>query len=272
MIRRPSRATVALGLAVVVAAYGLPLLYMVATALKARRQIFEAPASLIFSPTLSNFAELWGAQLARASLNSAIIAFGTASLVLLLATPAAYWLSRSRGPLVSAGLGSLILLQMVPQANTVIPLFRIMGRWGLLGELHSVILADAALLLPFSIILLRPFFAAISPEIEEAAEVDGASPLQVLARVSLPLARNGLLTVGTLVWIIAWGEFLYAITFLTAPGTLPLSGLLGGQITQFGIEWGRLMAMAVLVALPVLLVFIPSEGRLTEGLTLGAGK
>ncbi len=218
-----------LALLLVAATYGLPLVYMVATSLKTRQDVFESPASLIFAPTLAAYAELWTPALARAALNSALIALATTALVLALATPAAYWLARGRGWAISLGLGSLILLQMVPQANTVIPLFQVMGRWGLLR-------------------------------------------LQAFARISLPLARNGLVTVATLVWIIVWGEFLYAITFLSGADTMPLSGLLGGQMTQFGIEWQRLMAMAVLVALPVLVVFVASERRLAEGLVLGSGK
>lgn len=261
-----------LGLIFVTALYGFPLVYMVATSLKTRAQVFESPANLLFTPTLAAYADLWSPALARAALNSAVIAFGTTALVLALATPAAFWLARGRGLLITLGLASLILLQMVPQANTVIPLFQIMGSLRLLDGLHSVIIADAALLTPFAIILLRPFFAAIPREVEQAAQVDGASQFQTFSRVSLPLARNGMITVGTLVWIIAWGEFLYAITFLTSAENKPLSGILGGQITQFGIEWERLMAMAVIVALPVLVVFIATERRLSEGLAVGAGK
>jgi len=258
------------GVVVLVLLYGVPLVYLIATSLKNRVQIFDAPASLLFHPTFSSYESVISSDLARAAANTAIIAFGTTALILVLGTPAAYWLSRNRSFLATVAVASLILLQMVPQATTVIPLFKVMALFGLIGQLLSVILADASLLLPFAVILLRPFFDAVPAELEEAASIDGASRFRVLTRIALPLVRNGLLTVGTLVWIIAWGEFLYAITFLTEEERLPLSALLARQISQFGTDWGPLMALAVLIALPVLVVFVLTERRLREGLVLGA--
>lgn len=258
-------------LALVTLLYGVPLLYMVATSLKSRVQVFDAPESLLFRPTIDTYRRLIDDQLLHAARNSLTIATGSTVVVVLLATPLAFWLARVRGLVLTVGVTALILLQMVPQANTVIPLFRVLARFHLLGSTWGVVLANAALLLPFATILLRPFFVAVPREVHEAARIDGAGPTRVLWAIAVPLARNGLVTVATLVWIISWGEFLYAITFL-GDRQRPLSAVLGSQVGQFGVEWEGLMAMAVVVTAPVLLLFVLTERKLTAGLTLGAGK
>jgi multiple sugar transport system permease protein len=135
-----------------------------------------------------------------------------------------------------------------------------------------VILADTALLLPFSLLVLRPFFRAIPVALEESARIDGASTVTTFWRVVLPLARNGAMTVGTLVFILSWGEFLYAINFLLNPTDYPLSVLMVEQISGYGINWGALMALAVVTSLPILVVFVFTYRRLREGLSVGAVK
>jgi multiple sugar transport system permease protein len=133
-----------------------------------------------------------------------------------------------------------------------------------------VVLADAALLLPFCILIVRPFFLAIPIEIEEAATVDGASAWRVFARIALPLALNGTVTAGTIIFLIAWGEFLYAISFLVDPQQYPLSVLIASQLGQYGNNWPALMSIAVATGLPILVIFILSYRRLREGLALGS--
>jgi multiple sugar transport system permease protein len=133
-------------------------------------------------------------------------------------------------------------------------------------------MADAALLLPFCTLLLRPFFLAIPIEIEEAATVDGASPWRVFARIALPLAYNGTITAGIIIFLIAWGEFLYAISFLVDPTQYPLSVLIASQLGQYGNNWPALMAIAVAAGLPILVIFLLSYRRLREGLALGSAR
>lgn len=269
---RSARLVTRLGLLGFALAYGLPLTYLVATSLKTTPELFGAPAGLIFHPHLDAYHQVFTSALWSSLENSAFIAFGTAALTLVLGAPAACWLSRSESRLANVGLALLILLQMVPQTSSIIPLFRIMGQWGLVGSLRSVILADTALLLPFGIILLRPFFRAVPLEIEEAARVDGSSNLRIFFAIYLPLTRNGLLTVGAIIWVIAWGEFIYAVTFLLDSSSLPVSALLAQQVSQYGVQWNQLMAVAVLVTLPVLATFIVAYRYLREGLAVGAVK
>lgn len=260
------------GRLILVALYAIPVVYLIVTSLKSDLDTTAHPASLLVVPDFSAYQHVWNNQLIAAAVSSTEIALGTTILVLMLGAPAAFALARHRHVVAAIAIGTLIVLQMVPQATTIIPLFKILATWGLLGTIFSVILSDAALLLPFAIILLRPFFLSVPREVEEAAQMDGASSLRSFLAVSLPLARNGLITVGLLVFIITWGEFLYAITLLIDPGSYPLTGVLSQQVTHYGIIWNRLFAIAVTSSIPLIVLFLITRRRLTEGMSLGVGK
>ncbi len=262
-----------IGTLVFIVIYGLPFVYIGVTAIKPSVEIFRDSTSLVFTPDFSALQSVWNADLLRAAGNSAIIAFSTSAIVVVTATFAAYGLSRLRSPrLAEIMLTLLIILQMVPQANSVLPLYRILGALGLLGSLQGVIVATSALLLPFAILMLRPFFNAIPEDLIEAAEVDGASQWSIFLQVGAPLARNGIATVAILIWIISWGEFLYSISFLSKRPLMPLSARIAEQVQQYGTQWGPLMALALIATVPVLVVFLATQRLLTEGLTVGATK
>lgn len=252
--------------------YGVPILWIVLTSFKSSADVFSTQSSFLFRPVTTAYVEAFDGALIEALRQSVVIATGTTALTLLLAVPAAYGLARTRGWVPSLGLGLLIVLQMMPQTATVIPLFAIFGRWRMLDSTFGVILADAALLIPFATLLLRPFFRAVPPQLEEAGSIDGASVLRTFWSIVLPVARNGVFTVGTLIFLLAWGEFLYAVNFFLSPGSYPLSALLAQQVSAFGINWPGLMALAVLTSIPILVVFTATYRLLRDGLTVGAVK
>jgi multiple sugar transport system permease protein len=252
--------------------YGVPLLWIVLTSLKSPADVFAQQTSLLFTPETTAYREAFDSTLFVALQQSVTIAVGTTVLTLTIAIPAAYGLARTSGWFTSSWLGLLIVLQMLPQTANIIPIFGIFGSWGLLDRTVGVVIADTALLLPFAVILLRPFFRAIPPEMEEAASIDGASSLATLFRIALPLARNGVATTGTLVFLLSWGEFLYAVNLFLSPGSYPLSVLLAQQVSAFGINWPGLMALAVLTSIPVLVIYAISYRLLRDGLTVGAVK
>lgn len=256
-------------------AYVLPLLWIVLTALKSDDEVRGAPNSLIFTPSLDTLADVL--DLASSSVwTSAKVAVATTVLVLAVAVPAAYALGRKisgRWSRISALLlGLFLVLQMVPQPMAVIPLYGILAGWGLVNSMWGLILADVALLAPFAILLMRPFVLAIPKDVYEAAQIDGASSVRTFRSIVLPLLPNGIATVGAIVFIIAWGEFIYATTLITNPGELPVSGLLAAQTSLYSVSWNRLMALALLTSLPLLLVFLLAKRRLVEGLSVGAVK
>jgi multiple sugar transport system permease protein len=262
-----------LGVLLLLVLYGVPLVWLVLSSLKSNVEIFSNPAGILFSPTLDSYLSIWrDGTLGTAMLNSAIIAVGTTLLTLAISIPTAYGLDRSRGLYLAVGLGILVLLQMIPQTASVIPLYRVLAAWGMLGSLTGVILANTALFIPFTVLILRPFVAAVPREIEEAAAIDGASPWTVFLRIVTPLIGNGVATAAAVVFILAWGEFLYSVSFLTNPRTYPVSALISQQISSYGVSWAGLMALAAVGSLPILIVFILAQKRLASGLSLGAVK
>lgn len=253
--------------------YAVPILWIVLTSLKSPSDVISSQASVIFTPTLDAYIGALGSSgLFTALLQSVVIAAGTTALTLAIAIPAGYGLARVDSRITTIGLGLLIVLQMVPQTANVIPLFQIFGSWGLLDQNLGVIVADTALLIPFAVLLLRPFFRAVPVALEEAASIDGASTLRTFFSVMLPVARNGVATTGTLVFLLSWGEFLYAVNFFLSPGNYPLSALLAQQVSAFGINWPGLMALAVITSVPILILFVFTYKLLREGLTMGAVK
>ena len=262
--------TIVLGLV-----YLLPLLWIVLTAFKSDQDVLSEPNAVLFKPTTEAFSSVL--DIASSSVVTSFkIAAATTLLVLVVAVPAAYALARkvsARWSAVSAVLlGLFLVLQMVPQPMAVIPLYGILAKWHLVGSMSGLVLADVALLAPFSLLLLRPFVLAIPREVYEAAQIDGASGLRTFFTIVVPLLVNGIATVGSIVFIITWGEFIYATTLMTDPDQLPVSGLLAQQTSLYSVSWNRLMGLALLTSLPLLAVFLVAKRRLVEGLSVGAVK
>jgi multiple sugar transport system permease protein len=245
--------------------YAIPILFIVLTSLKAPSDVISSQSSFLFTPTLEAYTTvLSNSGLLVAMQQSLVIAAGTTALTLLIAIPAGYGLARVDSRITTIGLGLLIVLQMVPQTANVIPLYQIFGAWGLLDQNIGVIIADTALLIPF--------VRAVPEALEEAASIDGASVIRTFWSIMLPIARNGVATTGTLVFLLSWGEFLYAVNFFLSPGNYPLSALLAQQVSAFGINWPGLMALGVITSIPILILFTFTYRLLREGLTLGAVK
>ena len=255
--------------------YLLPLLWVVLTSLKTNTQVLKDPNAIVFTPTLNTYADVISDGLG-AIITSLQIAVIVTLVVLVVAVPAAFALARRISDrwarVIAVVLAALLVLQMVPQPMTVIPLYGVLASWGLLGTLPGLIFADIALLLPFAIMLLRPFVLAIPSVLYEAAQLDGASLWQSFRRITVPLLGNGIVTVLSIVFISTWGEFVYAINFLPEGTVLPVSGLLAQQNSIYSANWNSLMALAVLTSLPLLVVFAITQKRLISGLSLGAVK
>lgn len=253
-----------------VIAYAIPMLWIVLTSLKSRSDVLNS--SLVFTPTLDAYGEVFTPDLWVALSQSIVIATASTAIALGIGIPAAYGLSRVRGWAPTIILTALIVLQMVPQTATVIPLFQVFGGLRILDTNPAVIIADAALMTPFAIILLRPFFRSVPTALEEAGAVDGANGFRVFRSIVLPVVRNGVATTATLVFLIVWGEFLYSVNFFLSPVNYPLSALLAQQVSSYGVNWSGLMALGVITSIPIIIVFAFTYRLLREGLTVGAVK
>ncbi|WP_424936795.1 MULTISPECIES: carbohydrate ABC transporter permease [Bacteria] len=269
---RGNRATPAtvVGSVLLLLVYALPLYWLVATSLKDLDDVFADSASLFFVPTVQAYIDVWNGGFVNSATNSLIIAVLTTVIVLVIGVPTAYGLARANGLVVSIALGLLMVLQMVPSTSSLIPLYRLLAQSNLTGTFLGVAIASAAATLPFAVLLLRPFFTAVPVAIEEAAAIDGAGRMQRFFLIVLPICRNGIATVGTLAFIGAWGEFLFAITFLTDPAQYPVSALLAQQVSTYGINWPGLMAVSVFVSIPTVLIFLFGQRMLVGGITMGS--
>ncbi|RDI51366.1 carbohydrate ABC transporter permease [Microvirga subterranea] len=205
--------------------------------------------------------------------NSALAALGSVLLSMTVSVLAGYSLSRFR---VRGGqsLGLFILTaKMLPATLLVIPLFGIFRTLDLIGSLWSIVLAHATLIIPFTTWMLKGYFDTIPRELEQAAMVDGCSPLGAMVRVILPVSAPGLAATALYGFVLSWSDYAYARTFLTNAQTnwtanLGITTMKGEYISN----WGDISAASILVALPVLLIYLFLERYLVGGLTAGAEK
>jgi multiple sugar transport system permease protein len=249
----------------------MPLAVMLATSLKTQRQIFDSGFTFLFTPTLHSYREVLDGKFLGYLGNSVIVGITATVLTLLLGTMCAYALSRFRFFGRSSLAFSTLLVRTLPPAVLAIPLYFLWGRLGLGDSLAGLILAYVALNLPFTIWLLYGFLEQVPLELEEAAIVDGAGPLRLFFTIILPLVKPGLAAAAIFTFRIAWNELVIASvltnrTTRTAPYAVYLF------ITSEGIEWGRLMAAGVLVALPPLIFTFIAARQIIAGLTAGAVK
>lgn len=251
-------------------AYVVPLVYVLATSFKSTAEINRNPAGPVFMPTLDNYSSSISSDLFRAAGVSIAIALSVTVIVLVIGVPAAYSISRLRGPSYSVAMALLILLQLVPAAATLMPQYQFLYQLGLLGTVQGLILVDAAGVLPFAILLLVPFCAKIPDEVLDASEVDGVGIVRRLWSIVLSLTLIGVLVVEVITFIGAWGEFLAAVTFINDPSLQPLSLVILSSIGANTINFGTLTAVAVLASLPLLVLYLLVQRRMRDGLNAGA--
>ncbi|MBM3524639.1 MAG: carbohydrate ABC transporter permease, partial [Alphaproteobacteria bacterium] len=246
---RPSLASRAIRLLLVAAAVvwsGFPILLIVASSFKPGRDIFAVPPSLIFAPTLENYVRLWQVwpEFFANMRNSLIITIGATLLTVACATLAGYVYARHRGRLLSASAFAMIVIRMLPPIIVTLPLFPVINALRL-NDTHILLIAlYAAFFVSLSTWIMKAFIEQIPRELEEAALVDGATLRQILLRIILPLAANGILAAAVFVVVFAWNEYIFALIFTTrAAKTTPLviSEILG---TVEGVDWGILFAAA----------------------------
>jgi trehalose/maltose transport system permease protein len=276
MTRRSLLANVGLVLAIVaIVLYAVfPFYYAVITSLKTGSALFRVDY-FPFDWSLQNYATVFQQQpFGRNILNSVGVAVAVVVVSLLLATLAAYALSRvafrGRGLL----LGTILAVSMFPQVAVLSGMFELIRSLGLYNNLLGLVFAYLIFTLPFTVWVLTTFMRELPRELEEAAIVDGASAWTIVTRIFLPLLWPAMVTTGLLAFIQAWNEFLFALTFTLTDSqrTVPVAIALISGGSQYELPWGNIMAASVIVTLPVVALVLVFQRRIVAGLTAGALK
>ncbi len=257
-----------------------PFYWMVITSLKTQADLSKGTTSLLpghltfgsYSFDITQTSQT-GVNFGRALLNSGIVALSATAVTVVIAVLAGYALSRTRirgkGPI----LGFILIAGFFPPLAMVGPLFLAYRHIGLLNSYPALIITYMIYTLPVATWFLANFFSQLPRQLEEAAVVDGASRLQALRRVILPVAVPGIFTVTILAFILAWNDFAFAVSFMETPDkyTAPLA-IIGLGHSQFQVFYNNIDAAVVMVTLPVALLVIFAQRRIISGLTAGALK
>lgn len=257
------------------AIYLFPLYWMYVTALKTGSAMFATPPKFLPSePQWGIYSFVWESRnMGRYLWNSLVIALGAVSLIAVLGVGCAYVLARYRNAWVDVGLFLILMLQVLPASLMVTPIFVGFSQLGLLETPRfAVILAIAAKNMPFFVVLVRATFMSVPMELEEAALVDGNSRIGAFFNIALPLARNGILVSAILIFMQAFGEFVYSKSMIQAVELQPASVGLNTFMGPNTNEWNNIMAYATIYVTPVLAVFVLLQRRIVSGLTSGALK
>lgn len=249
-----------------------PILVIFVTSVRQQADLFAGPLNFLFTPTLENYrAVLEEDKFDRYLGNSLFVGLVSTVLTLLLGCMAAYGLARFRFRGRTTIAYTTLLLRTVPLAVLAIPVFLIWNEWKLVNSLWGLVLLYVAVNLPFTIWLLYGFVLQVPVELEEAAAIDGCGPIRVFTKVLLPLMAPGLAAASIFTFRIAWNEFILALVLTDRQTrTLPVAASL--FVTDLGVDWGKVMAMGSLIAIPPLIFTLVAARQIITGLTAGAVK
>lgn len=247
---------------------------MMITSVKSKSEILAIPTTFLPQHwTWSNFVTIWKQlPLAQYLRTSIVVSLSATVLVLLLAIPAAYYVGRNKFRGRTSFLLLVLVTQMFSPTSLVIGIFREVIKFHLVNTWMALILVYAAFNMAFSIWILSSFFASIPIEIEEAAWIDGATRMQALRQIILPIALPGLVTAFIFTFISAWNEFVIALTIESSPAHQPLTVGLESLIGQYQVQWQYLFAGSLIAIVPVVILFALIEKYLVSGLTAGSVK
>lgn len=251
-----------------------PFLWMISTSLKNPAEVaLRDPTVIPRTLEFDNYSNVFSrGNFGRYFWNSVLVSTATTLLSVALATLAGYAFARIRLFGGKALLFGILATQMFPAILLAIPLYVLLRQLGLLNSLLGLVLVYTTFALPFCVWMLRNYFMSVPTELDDAARVDGASRLQALFGVILPVAIPGIVATSIFAFILSWNEFLYANTFISSSNKRTVSIGLQSLIGEFTTDWGVLMAGAVVTTIPVIVVFFAIQRYLTQGLAVGAVK
>ncbi len=249
-----------------------PYIWMLVSSVKPDNIMYATPTVWFFTPITDHYAKAFGAGGFGANfLNSIIVSVSTTILVIVIGTPAAYSFARFRIWRSNDIFMYILSTRMAPTISLAIPFYLMFASLRLLNTYTVVILAHLTFNLSFYIWVLRGFFRDIPIELEESSMIDGYTRWRAFTRVTLPLARSGIISAGIFCFIFSWNEFLYAL-ILGGGDVKTLPVVIPSLINQRGVEWGVIAAIGSVVILPILVLVFVVQKHIVRGLTMGAVK
>ena len=251
-----------------------PLLWVFKMSIVTKTELFASPPTFLPQHTTGSH---WHTIFANrdfllAFRNSVIIAGITTIICLFFGSIAAYAIARLRFRFKSTVLTFILAVAFFPQVAIIAPLFKQFSDIGLINTYWAAIIADTVFALPLTVWLLVAFFKELPKDLEEAARVDGATTLQAFRKVIVPLAAPGVFTAAILTFIQAWGDYLFALTFLFTASTQPVTVVIPNFAGIHTIDYGAQAAAAVVVTVPLVILVLIFQRRIVSGLTAGAVK
>jgi ABC-type glycerol-3-phosphate transport system permease component len=257
----------------------LPIYYIFLTAFAPSEKLFTQPLSYLpQSLELTRFKTVFaGLPIGRYMLNTAVLATSSTLLALFFSFLAAYAIARMQFPGAGLVMAALLASTMLPGVTTIIPLFQMYQKLGLIDTLTGLLLLYGSVLLPVTVFVLVSFIKQVPPEVEDAAKVDGAGFWSMLFNVVLPLCRAGVATMFVINFIVGWNEFFIPLVFARGPSAKVITMALSeaqvlGSSTQYNQQWGNMAAVAIIATVPVFIITLVFQRQIVEGITSGVFK
>jgi sorbitol/mannitol transport system permease protein len=251
--------------------YFFPVLWMFITGFKSEGDAVKMPPSLIFHPTLENYQLVWSSGVGLYLKNSSVVALSSTLLSLALGVPAAYALAMFKLKKGDDILFWFISTKMLPAVGVIIPIYLVFKNMNLLDSSIALIVLYTAMNVPLVVWMMRSFFKDIPYELIEAYQVDGATGWQGFFKVTFPLIRPGIISTALLCLVFAWNEFFFGVSLTyTNASTMPV--YMSSFMTQEGLFWAKMSAVATIAVLPALILGWFTQKQLVRGLTMGAVK
>lgn len=251
-----------------------PFYAMFSSTFKSESEIFSSPATLF--PTegaIDAYLPVWSQTDVLLWIgNSFIISLGTVAMTLLLAIPAAYSCARNEFVGKRSFLLAVLVVQMFAPVVLIVGLFDVITQFGIYNSYLAVIIPAAAFTLPFNIWMLYGYFQTIPVSLEESARIDGASQLQILTKIVLPLTKPALVASVTYTFLYAWNRLLFVLTFLTDAGKYNIPRGVFSMVGALQTEWRMMLTVSVIGIIPLLVLFAFLEEYIVAGMTAGAVK
>ena len=249
-----------------------PIFWMVLTSLKTEIDAFATPPQFLFTPTLENYLHInERSDYFAFAWNSVLISLSATLLCILLAVPAAYSMAFFETRHTKRTLLWMLSTKMLPPVGVLMPIYLICQSLGLLDSRIALIVIYTLINLPIVVWMIYTYFKDIPVDILEAARLDGATTLQEIGRVLLPIARGGLASTMLLSLILCWNEAFWSLN-LTSSAAAPLTALVASYSSPEGLFWAKLSAVSTLACAPILIFGWISQKQLVRGLSFGAVK